>query len=396
MPEHAGKWQRSRIRANIEKYRQAQEEYYSKDKPYFINARGEKVFSLISPPFGSLVARRRVRLIQDNILDNRTKVAADGQTLWGLRTPHVVSMAVTYDCQCQCDHCSAFDYRRRLSREQNQLTLAEWKRTIDEAVAMGTTCVVLTGGEPLLMNGLYELIEGIDTAKCLCIMFTNGALLDEEVVSRLRQAGLFGAFVSIDSSDAGEHDRNRRLPGLFQQAVRGIGLLQKAGIATGISTFVSREKMAAGEIGRLMDLAKSLRVVEVFLLDQIPTGSLKNDPECGLTIADSRQLNQIRESYKSRPDYPRIIHQTLFASLTYPCQAEEGCPAGLVTMHIRGNGDVTPCDFTPLAVGNIRERSLKEIWESFKESPIYSIPSKCCRYQQEEFRKYLAAACANA
>jgi hypothetical protein len=72
-----------------------------------------------------------------------------------------------------------------------------------------------------------------------------------------------------------------------------------AGIPPGLSTFVSREKIEGGEIHRFMNMARELDVVEVLLLDQIPTGRLRDNPECGLSLADSRKLNQIREFYLS-------------------------------------------------------------------------------------------------
>jgi MoaA/NifB/PqqE/SkfB family radical SAM enzyme len=127
-----------------------------------------------------------------------------------------------------------------------------------------------------------------------------------------------------------------------------------------------------------------LDVLEVFLFDVIPSGRLAGQQECMLHDADVEQVRALREKYTAKPDYPRIIHQTMFSSIAYPCVAE-GCPAGMVQVHLRANGDVAPCDFTPYSFGNIRERSLREIWGDIAGSSLYKEFSPRCRLSQAQF-----------
>ena len=63
------------------------------------------------------------------------------------------------------------------------------------------------------------------------------------MVARLKAAGLYGVFVSLDHADPARHDQNRERPGLFEKAARGLELCRKAGILTGISTYATREKI---------------------------------------------------------------------------------------------------------------------------------------------------------
>ncbi len=217
-----------------------------------------------------------------------------------------------------------------------------------------------------------------------CTMFTNGEFLREHTVERLKNAGVFGVFVSLDHADSGRHDANRQRPGLAEKAYRGVRLCQQAGILTGISTYATKEKIDNGELDAMMDVARDLGVLEVFLFDVIPTGRLSAQHECMLSEADARRIVDFRAKYTALPDYPRIIHQTMFSSIAYPCVAE-GCPAAMVQLHLRANGDVCPCDFTPYSFGNIRQRPLREIWESMSADPLYAKPSARCRLSQEAF-----------
>ena len=392
MAEDLKAWQRSTIRDTMANYRRAQEDYYAGGKPVLDLPHGYKGFSLLAPPLGSPVARRRVRLIMENMLQapaGRASMAPTAGLAAVNRTPHVMTMAVTYACQCDCRHCSAADYRDRTRHEKSALNFEELKSVIEQTVDLGTTCLILTGGEPLLHPRIHDLIAAVDKARSVCTVFTNGEFLSEATVSKMKDAGVFGVFVSLDDADPGRHDANRGRPGLADLARRGVKMCQEAGILTGLSTYVTREKIRNGELDAMIDLARRLKVLEVFLFDVIPAGRLAGQYDCLLGDDDARFLIDFRAKYAARLDYPRIVHQTMFASIAYPCVAE-GCPAGIVQMHLRANGDVSPCDFTPRAFGNIRDRPLKEIWDSMAGSPLYAVPSARCRLSKPEFWNALA------
>ena len=377
MTDNLQQWQRSMIRNNIEKYREALENYYIKNKR-IVEVSSGKAFSLLSPPLGSPAARRRIRFIMNNAIDKSSKIDENGTIKWGSRTPHFLTIAVTYNCQCNCKHCSAYDYREDVKREKNALSFSELKRGIREAIDIGSTCIILTGGEPLIYEDIYKLIKSVDKSKSICTIFTNGEYLNKEVVEKLKDSGVFGIFVSLDYSDSKKHNEHRGRKGLFEKAVKGIKLCQKNGILTGLSTFITKEKIIDGELDAMMDLGKSLDVLEVFLFDVIATGKLKDKQSCMLGDNEINEIKRFRKKYNEKSDYPRIIHQTMFSSIAYPCAAE-GCPAGVAQIHLRANGDVSPCDFTPLSFGNIRQKSLGEIWKVITESDIYSKPSNQCR-----------------
>ncbi len=112
-------WQRSAIRNTMANYRRAQENYYISGKPLVELEDGTKAFSLLTPPLGSLAARRRVKLIMGNMLQANAAAPTQVQFATAGRTPHVITVAVTYNCQCDCLHCSAVDYQERTRREKS-------------------------------------------------------------------------------------------------------------------------------------------------------------------------------------------------------------------------------------------------------------------------------------
>ena len=377
-------WKLSAIRNKMATYRRAQANYYVKDKPIVTLENGSKVFSLLAPALGSPAARRRIRLVINNmsalnVLGKRKKalpVAA--------RTPHVTTVAITYNCQCSCMHCSAAHSQEEVRLNRSAMKYEELHDAICETINLGCTCVVLTGGEPLLYDRIFDLIAAVDKRRSVCTIFTNGEYLVESKVESLKKAGIFGVFVSLDHSSSDRHDANRGQPGLFDKAIQGLARCQRAVIPTGISTYATKEKIRSGELDAMMDLAKTLNVLEVFIFDVIPTGRLSNQRDCVLDENEVHALHEFRSKYSSKPDYPRIIHQTMFSSMAYPCVAE-GCPAGMATVHIRANGDVCPCDFTPYSFGNLRHQSLSDIWQSMTKNKLYAKPSTRCRLSQPGF-----------
>lgn len=379
-------WRSSDIRNKMAMYRKAQENYFLQGKPVVTLANGDVVFSLVTPPLGSRVARRRVRLIMESLSTQDILASASGTlpAAARARTPHVITIAVTYDCQCQCLHCSAADIREEVRRSRTALSFDELRDAIEQAVDLGSTCVVLTGGEPLLHDRIFDLVAAVDKSRSICTLFTNGEHLLDPAVDELKAAGVFGVYVSFDYSSPCRHDENRRRPGLFEKAVEGLARCRRAGIPTGISTYATREKIGSGELDQLMELARSLQVLEIFLFDVIPTGRLSEHRECILDVEEVAAVRAFRARYNERPEYPRIIHQTMFSSIAYPCVAE-GCPAGMVTVHLRANGDLCPCDFTPVSFGNIRTQRMRDIWQAMTESPLYATPSSRCRLSQPAF-----------
>ncbi|MCL5772978.1 MAG: radical SAM protein [Firmicutes bacterium] len=388
MNDKRKKWKQSEIREKIASYREASLKYYIEGKALVEMSPGQIAFSLLSPPLGSAVAKRRVRWISKNIVSPESAKGAGAHSGIQNRTPHFLTMAVTYDCQCNCLHCSAHDYKMKVASSGTAMNFEELRGALEQAVVLGTTGIVLTGGEPLIYPEIYKLIESVDKKKSICTIFTNGEYLNAGTVSSLKKAGTHGVFVSLDDSDPESHNKHRGRAGLFEKALEGIKLCQEAGILTGISTYVTREKINNGELHKMMELAKRLKVLEVFIFDVIPAGKIKKDEGCILTKNEISMITELRNSYNEKADYPRILHQTMFASLAYPCVAE-GCPAAVVQLHIRGNGDVSPCDFTPYSFGNLRTEPLKDIWQKMISHPLYSTHSPSCRLGNPGFREKL-------
>ncbi len=321
-------------------------------------------FSYHLPPVKSDAYERFYRNIIDRGLGRE----------WG---PHAATIAVTHECNAHCVHCSAF----RRSAE-GTLSTGEWCRVIDECAELGITDIIITGGEPLLRPDLDVLIRRIVENGCVADVFTNGSLLNEENLERLARAGCDTLFVSLDSPVRGEHDALRGVPGLYDKVIEGITLAVSKGMAVGISTYMNRESIRKGYHLRFRDLCKELGVRELTVFDLVPTGKCIKQDELLLTDAERENFRVIHEEQWKDFKGPRIC---LMCHVNDPHIM--GCFGVKWQIHVTHNGYVTPCDFTPLHFGNVKEEPLWDIWRRMKVHPEYDCKTTTCRMQDPGFRR---------
>ncbi|HUU51191.1 MAG TPA: radical SAM protein [Nitrospinota bacterium] len=293
--------------------------------------------------------------------------------------PSTCTLSTINTCQADCLHCSA---AQSMKQTKKALSNEEFKNVIDQAIELGVVNITLTGGEPLLRKDLFELIHYVDKEKTICPMFTNGEFLTEANVKKLDEAGIFSVMVSLDSPDAKEHDEMRRRPGLFNKAIEGIKRMLDRGMLVGISTYASQENIADGKLEKLLYLGKDLKVHELVIFDAVPTGRFIDKKDCMLTDSDREKIRKITEEWRTNPDLPNI---TAMSWVNSP--QGSGCFGANEQFYMTAWGDITPCDFTPLAFGNIREESLQTIWMRMLSHPAYSTPHQKCRMQDPDFRK---------
>ena len=333
--------------------------------------KGKMVANTFAPPVGSLPQLRALRgLIKSHLLPRPSPIA--------------MTFAVTYRCMANCVHCSAGKHFKKGVKE---LTTKEAKKLIDDAQKLGVTIIAFTGGEPLIREDLFELISYVDQRKAMPIMFTNGALLTDENVQKLVDAGLYSIFVSIDSPFPEEHDRLRGIPGLFETAMNGIQKLKSNGVLVGLSSYATRSATEKGMYKKLHELGKELGVHNIILFDGVPTGNILKDTSELLT----QELQEEIYSYSSKIFKQKVVPPLSSQSWQNSVEGNLsgiGCLAANIQFYASAYGDIAPCDFTPISFGNIRDLPLKKIWYSMVSHPAYKHRSTFCRMQNPQFRHF--------
>ena len=296
--------------------------------------------------------------------------------------PGTCTLSVTPRCPCRCVHCSA---DRFVTEKRRELTTDELKRVVDQAIDLGVSNVVFTGGEPMVRQDLADLIAHVDKNRAHVMIFTSGVLLTEKNVARLAEAGLESLNVSIDADTAAVHDELRRTPGAFEKAFEGARRARAAGILTGISTYGSHESVQAGALERILAIARDEGFHEVTIFDCVPTGKFLNAPEVRMGRKDIKRIRALAERF-NESDHPMGVTAQAKAN----AYDGGGCFGGFAQFYMTCYGDINPCDFNPVTFGNVLEEPLEAIWRRLVAHPEYAPHRHACRMQSERYRmKYV-------
>ena len=294
--------------------------------------------------------------------------------------PRVLAWEVTQRCNLNCIHCraSASDVA-----PEGELSLDEYKGLIDNVASFAKPIIILTGGEPLLREDIYDIASYATASGLRTAVSTNGTLVDEEVARKLLDAGINTCSISIDGPSAKVHDDFRQQPGAFEKSVSGMKTLQNAGIKVQVNTSLTKRNM--DELDNIYKLVKELSAHAWHIFMLVPTGRGAADAELISSDDYERILNYIYEKNRDEdmeikptcaPQYYRILRQRAKED-GLPVDVEHfglnartrGCLAGMGFGFVSYKGDVYPCGYFPVRAGNVREQSFKEIWES---SPLFN------------------------
>lgn len=310
--------------------------------------------------------------------------------------PFLIAWNLTKRCNLRCDHCY-LSAGERDAGAVDELKTEECYKTIDEMVQVNPASIlVLTGGEPLLRKDLPMIARYASQKGMMVVVGTNGTLLTDEKVKELKANGVMGVSISVDSLNAENHNSFRQLPGALEGALRGIEACNKYGLQFQVHTTAST--MNYQEIPKIMDYAyeKGAKVYNLFFLVCTGRGEEMSDitPSQYETVLE--YLVDVQKKYsgmlvRSRcaPHFKRIAYEKNPESPVTKAQGYEGggCLAGTHYCRITPEGDVTPCPFMPVSVGNLRDKGFDEIWDN---SPLFEnlrfpvLKGKCgeCEYSE--------------
>ncbi|MDK2821238.1 MAG: AdoMet-dependent heme synthase [Clostridia bacterium] len=279
----------------------------------------------------------------------------------------ILSWNTTNQCNLYCDHC----YRDAGVKADEELDTKEGKSLIDEIAKAGFKIMVFSGGEPLMRPDILELISYAKKNGLRPVLGSNGTLIDLSLAKELKKAGAMAIGISLDSRNPKRHDQLRRKEGSWEEAVAGMKACREAGLPFQIHTTVFDWNQH--ELEEITDLAVELGAVGHHFFFLVPTGraatieaeSLRaKEYEATLRrILEKQQKVDIELKPTCAPQFMRIARQ-MGLKLRY----SRGCLAGISYCIISPTGNVQPCAYLNMPVGNVREIPFSRLWQ---ESPVF-------------------------
>ncbi len=282
--------------------------------------------------------RREKPLVYDKVIKIKERVENK------IPTP-MIDLAYSYRCNLHCSHCMV----SRMTPKDTRLSPEKLRDLSNQADMLGLCQFTVSGGEPLTFPDLNDVITALQPDKFHLAMSSNGLLLTEARAKELKSLGLDKIKISIDDFDPAKHDENRNNEGCFEQAVKALFYAQKAGLSAVIQTVISHQNCRSDQTVKLADFGqKNGFAVDVMLAKAI--GKWEGKTEVLIDDEDMDFLKQVHEEYPA-------LHLDTFP--TYGI--DRGCAAVDSNLHITAYGDVLPCGFIHISIGNIFEESLDTI-----------------------------------
>ncbi|MCR3760776.1 putative heme d1 biosynthesis radical SAM protein NirJ2 [Clostridium felsineum] len=274
----------------------------------------------------------------------------------------IVSWNTTNSCNMNCKHC----YRDSGEKLEGELTTKEGKKLIDEIVKANFKMMIFSGGEPLIRKDIYELINYGVKSGLRCVLGSNGTLITSNAAEKLKKAGISTVAVSLDSIKAKKHDDFRGLKGAWESTIIGIENLKKVGIKFQINTTVMNWNK--NEITNITDFAIGIGASSHHVFFMVPTGRGENIESEILNKVDYEnsikevmlkgQEGRIEIKPTCAPQFVRIAEENEVQT-----RFKKGCLAGISYCIVSPIGNVQPCAYLNISVGNVREKAFYEIWE---------------------------------
>ncbi len=265
----------------------------------------------------------------------------------------------TLKCNLRCSHCGS---SAGISRH-NELKTKECFGLCEDLAELGCEDVSLMGGEPFLRNDWFSVAQCIKDLGMNLNFVSNGTILDR-YINKVCQLKPKVVGISIDGIKE-THDSIRG-KGTFEKAINSIDLLRDRGIQTTVITTVS--KLNFKDLPKLKDLFLKKNVNWQIQI-AMPFGNFQKELmlskedfyATALFIAKQRINNPFE-------DLPVIgAHCYGYYSKILPGCKWDGCSAGRTAIGITSDGGIVGClsmGNNRFIEGNIREKSLKEIWEN--------------------------------
>ena len=300
-------------------------------------------------------------------------IRAEVNCAMGKYVPETVSIEITRECKCNCEHCT-------VSEGEGEMTTGQIKAMIDQALDMGAFIITFTEGDPMLRDDIFELVEYVDKDKAIVNIFTPGTEMTPEKAARLKDAGLNNLLISIYSTDPAKHNQTRRLEGAYNWAVDAIRMGLDAGLLVTMTTHVSPARMH--ELPGLYELAGELGVHEFSIWESV--AKRPGDPV--ISDTDRQVLLDMHHTLNQPGPGPKVFTSSFFEGEML------GCMAGRRWAHICVDGGVKACPYMPFEFGNaLEENGLRAAWKIIRSLEDFKERRNLCMMQDPKFLTNLDA-----
>lgn len=268
-----------------------------------------------------------------------------------------IHIEISSECNERCVHCY-------IPHEWKNNTIDSdlFYKILEDGRAMNIINVTISGGEPLMHKDFIDFLKKCRELDLSVNVLSNLVLLTDEMISEMRKNPLLSVQTSLYSMNPSIHDSITNVKGSFEKTKNAVMKLLSANIPVQISCPVMKQNKNdftdviewgnANNIGVTVDYA-------IFASYDSSSSNLVNRlslEEVSETFGKQLSEKIVSELYETAKERIKLTENSPVCSVCryYFCVSAEG--------------DVFPCvGWGKNKIGNLREHSIKELWESSEE-----------------------------
>ncbi len=309
--------------------------------------------------------------------------------------PRIIAWEITRRCELKCQHCRGAardcDYAGEFSTE-------ECYKTIDALAGHSRPMIILTGGEPLMRDDIFDVARYATDKGCRVVFATCGHLVNAEVSAKLKAAGVMAISLSLDAATPEAHDAFRGIDKAHEKTIAAVDHLKNAGIPFQINTTVS--KLNVNDLPQILEKAVGLGASTMDFFFLVPTGRGTEIAQLALEpeerdralewIADAAKTSSIRVKTTCAPQYKKFLDEggrkpegeksnadTESSQLEtrHPLNSKPkipflGCMGGRGFVFVSHTGVLQTCGFLDLPCGDLRSADF-DFGRLYAESEVF-------------------------
>ena len=305
----------------------------------------------------------------------------------GIEAPLALLAELSHRCPLQCPYCSN---PVQLEKKTGELTTDEWRSVIDQAVELGMHQIHLSGGEPTVRHDLEDIVEHCTKTGLYTNLITSGVLLNPDRLNKLEKLGLEHVQLSFQDTDNENADRIGGFKGGHAKKLEVAKWVRDVDLPLTVNCVVHRQNI--DNLENFIQMARDLDAERVEIAQvQYYGWALKNR---AAFIPTPQQLDHATEIVeKARIDLKgKLVIDYVIPD--YYAKHPKNCMGGWGRrfLNLNPKGDVLPCHaaetISHLKFDNVREHSLKWIWENSEAFQMYRgtdwMPDPCKSCDRKE------------
>ncbi len=282
--------------------------------------------------------------------------------------PYLIDWAITNECNLNCLHC-----RGMASQQLESSRVLELAQQIPQ---LSPQWVIIEGGEPLLRKELFDVLSIIKQGGIATYLITNGMLLNEKTAKKLAELAV-RVMISVDGTDKKSYEEIRKGAD-FGTLKKAVLLLAEHRILNACNVTIGQHNYR--QIEKIFQFAEELRVPKIIFLGLKPCEDYRKyvlgseDYQKIISSVMECQKTYGIEVFFDEPFFGPFLEAN---KINYSASSESGIIVPSVSRCIFGdylfietNGDVRPCTFAPMVVGNAGEKDLPKIWEDVQKNEL--------------------------